>query len=140
MATVNVLVVVDVEGTTTSGSLANNVWMIDTGKYLGTQEAGNELVTLLNSGDEVVWAITAVNPGDNLTWGVGLTNNQPFSGTAVPANINPKPDPVETKQYDAIFTVPGGTAANSQYQYTMTLAMDGKNYSFDPFLKLYTAT
>lgn len=136
MATINILVVVDVEGTTSSGSLSNNVWMIDSGKYLGTQEAGNELITLLNDGDDVAWSLAAVNPGDNLTWGTG----QPFSGQAVPNNINPKPNPVDASQYLARFFVLGGLPAGTTYQYTMTLMMDGQPYSFDPFLRLVTAT
>lgn len=136
MATIDVLVVVDVEGTTTTGSLAEHVWMIDSGKYLGTQEAGNELVTYVNNGDEIVWSLAAVDPGDPLAWGAG----QPFTGQAVPGNINPKPNPVEQEQYLAKFSVPGNTPAGTQYQYSMTLAIENNSYTFDPFLKLHTAT
>jgi hypothetical protein len=64
VATVNILVVVDVLGANTpgQGGLANNVWMIDTGKYSGTQEAGNELVTNAHAGDQIVWSLAAVDP------------------------------------------------------------------------------
>jgi|GEM_PF-4705749 len=139
MATINVLVVVDVVGANTAGlgGLANNVWMLDTSKYLGTQEAGNELVILLNAGDEIIWSLAAIDPGTNLTF---PKNTNPFTGQAVPANINPQPVPLVPNQYVAIFDVPGGTPANTQYQYSMVLSMDGQNQTFDPFLKLFTAT
>jgi hypothetical protein len=137
MATIDVLVVVDVEGTTTTGSLADHVWMIDSGSYLGTQEAGNELITYVNAGDEIVWALTAIDPGDSLAWGAG----QPFSGNAVSGNnISPKPNPVEQDQYLAKFSVPDNTPAGTTYQYSMTLAIEKNQYTFDPFLKLHNAT
>ena len=139
MATINILVIVDVLGANTpgQGGLANNVWMLDTGKYLGTKEAGNELITTLNAGDEIVWSLAAIDPGTNLAF---PTNTAPFTGQAVPANINPKQNPVAPNQYLAIFQVPGGTAAGTQFQYSMVLSMDGQNQTFDPFLKLFTAT
>lgn len=140
MATINVLIVVDVQGANTpgQGGLAKNVWMLDTGKYLGTKEAGNELVTVLNSGDEIAWSLAAIDPGTNVQFASG----QPFtaSGNTVPAIINPKQNPVEPSQYLAIFTPPGGTAAGTQYQYSVVLSMDGQNQTFDPFLQLNTAT
>jgi len=142
MATINILVVVDVEGATSSGNLASNVWMIDTGKYLGTVEAGNELITYANNGDKLQWSLAAVDPGTNLAFAPYSANPpSPFSGQAVPANINPQPVPLTNNtQYIAQFSVPGGTKAGAQYQYRMTLAMDGKNYTFDPFLQLFTST
>lgn len=132
MATVNVLIVVDVVGATSSGSLANNLYMIDTTKYLGTLEAGNELITTLNAGDIVAWASAPVDPGTNLQ----ITG---FTGQAPGVNINPKQDPV-TGEWESKFTVPIGTPAGKQFQYSVTMSVDGRAFSFDPFLKLQTAT
>lgn len=132
MATINVLIVVDVVGATSSGSLTNNLYMIDTTKYLGTLEAGNELITTLNAGDVVAWACAPVDPGTNLLIAG-------FTGQADRVNINPKQDPV-TGEWESRFTVPIGTPAGTQFQYSVTMSVDGKLYGFDPFLKLQTAT
>ena len=141
MAEVNVLVIVDVLGAATNGGLANNVWMIDTGKYLGTQECGNELVTLVNQGDTVAWTVTAVDPGTNVQFASG----QPFTTLqtnppTIPSVINPQQNPINTAQFEGRFSPPGGTAAGTTYQYSIALTMDGQTQSFDPFLKLATAT
>ncbi|NQV26837.1 MAG: hypothetical protein HQ518_21005, partial [Rhodopirellula sp.] len=51
MATVNVLVAVDVEGALSSGSLGANTYMVDTNKYMGSGAEGtDELKTSLNIG------------------------------------------------------------------------------------------
>jgi len=132
MATINVLIVVDVVGATSSGSLATNLYMVDTTKYLGTLEATNELITTLNAGDIVAWASTPVDPGTNLA----ITG---FTGAAVGQNINPTHDPV-TNEWESKFTVPIGTGAGTQFQYSVSMSVDGHPYTFDPFLKLQTAT
>ena len=141
MATVDILIVVDVLGANTSGQggLANNVWMLDTGKYLGTQEAGKELKTILNAGDEVTWTVTAIDPGTNVAF---ATTTAPFTSNQgiVPSIINPKQNPVMTQQYLARFSPPGGTPANTTYQYSVVLSMNGQNQTFDPFLKLFSPT
>jgi len=140
MAQVDILVVVDVEGASNSG-LQNNVWMLDTGKYLGTQECGNELVTLVNSADIVTWTVQPIDPATNVTFGPG----QPFSTfqsnpPTIPNIINPQQNPINTQQFMGRFSPPGGTQAGATYQYSITLSMDGKTQTFDPFLKLYTTT
>lgn len=141
MATINVLVVVDVLGANTpgQGGLANNVWMLDTGKYSGTKEAGNELITTLNSGDIITWTVQAIDPGTNVEF---ASNTRAFTGAAVtpPAVINPKQNPVMPSQYEALFSPPAGTSVGTTYQYSIVLSMDGQNQSFDPFLRLNRAT
>ncbi len=132
MATINVLIVVDVVGATSSGSLANNLYMMDTTKYLGTLEAGNELITTLNAGDIVAWACAPIDPGTNLQ----ITG---FTGQAEGVNINPVANPV-TGEWESRFTVPIGTPAGTQFQYSVSMSVDGQPYGFDPFLKLKTAT
>ncbi|HEX8136638.1 MAG TPA: hypothetical protein VF544_03520 [Pyrinomonadaceae bacterium] len=144
MAEVDVLIVVDVEGATTGqGGLANNVWMIDSGKYTGTQECGNELITNLKSTDQVTWTVQPIDPGTNVQFAAPTPQNPtwPFTGQAVtaPAVINPKQNPVMPSQYMAIFTPPAGTAANTQYQYSIVLSMEGQIQTFDPFLNLFQA-
>lgn len=130
MATVNVLIVVDVVGATSSGSLANNLYMMDTTKYLGTLEAGNELITTLNQDDTVNWAVAAINPGDNIK----ITG---FTGNAI-GGQNPQIAPVKIPggQWSSEFNAPSGDPAGTQYQYSVAMTIDGQPYSYDPFLKL----
>jgi hypothetical protein len=136
MATVNILVIVDVLAAVQQG-LQSNVWMLDTGKYLGTQEAGNELITLLDAGDRVNWTVVAIDPGTNVAF---ATDTPAFTGAAVPANIDPKPVPLSQNQYTAVFEVPGGTQAGFKVQHSCTLSIDGHDYSFDPYLQLADST
>jgi hypothetical protein len=140
MATINILVIVDVRGANTrgQGGLANNVWMLDSGKYSGTREGGNELITNLNAGDQIVWSLAAIDPGTNLVF---PSNTPSFAGPAVQAHIiNPKQNPVDPGQHLATFEVPAGTAAGTRYRYSMVLSMGGVTQLFDPFLSLWTST
>jgi hypothetical protein len=135
MATVNVLIVVDVLNAVSpghTGGLSKNLYMMDTNHFLGTLEAGNELITTLNAGDVVAWACAPIDPGTN----IAITG---FTGQAKGVNINPKQDPV-TGAWESKFTVPIGTPANSQFQYSVSMSINGQPYSFDPFLLLQTAT
>lgn len=138
MAEVNILIIVDVLGANTpgQGGLANNVWMLDTGKYSGTKEGGNELITNLNATDQVTWSVQAIDPGTNVAFAPS-----PFNGAAVnpPAVINPVQNPVIPTQYMAIFSPPAKTPVNTKYQYSVVLTMDGQPQSFDPFLILNRA-
>ncbi len=136
MAEVNVLIIVDVEGASTSKDLGANVWMLDTGKYNGTQECGNELVTKLNAGDELRWTLTPIDPGSAVTFASG----QPFSGQALPNIIDPKPDPVNPSSYLSRFFPPAGTPSGTDYQYTVSLNLEGNVMSFDPSLYLNNPT
>ncbi len=142
MAEVNVLIIVDVLGANTpgQGGLANNVWMLDTGKYTGTKEGGNELITNLNSTDQITWSVQAIDPGTNVAFASPTQAlPSPFTGTAVtaPAVVKPMQNPVIPSQYLAVFTPPAGTAKNTQYQYSVVLSIDRQNQTFDPFLNLH---
>jgi len=145
MAEINILVAVDVEGALSdpdpNQGLANHVWMIDTGSYLGTKEAGNELVTLAKLGDQVTWTVTPIDPGTNVSFAPGQPfTTQQTNPPTIPTVINPKQNPVIPSQFMGIFSPSGGTAAGTTYQYSIALTLDGKQLSFDPFLELATAT
>ena len=140
VATINILVIVDVRGANTrgQGGLANNVWMLDSGKYNGTRNGGHELATNLNAGDRIIWSLAAIDPGTNLVF---PSNTPSFTGQAVQAHIiNPKQNPADPGQHVAIFEVPAGTAAGTRYQYSMVLSMGGVTQSLDPVLNLWTET
>lgn len=129
MAEVNVLVAVDVEGALSSGDLGANCYMVDTNKYAGSGAEGtDELKTKLNIGDVIVWKVTPIAPSTN----VAISS---FSGQAVTDKyISPVQNPLSPQSFEAKFEPPGGAAAGTSYQYTLSLSFEGKVLSFDPFL------
>ena len=129
MATVYVLTAVDVEGALSSGNLGANVYMVDTNKYAGSGAEGtSELKTKLNIGDIIVWTVAPVDSGTN-------AEINSFSGTAVAEKyINPVQDPLSPQSFESRFQPPGGTVADTSFQYTMSLSFEGKVMTFDPFL------
>jgi hypothetical protein len=129
MATVNVLMMVDVEGALATGNLSSNIYLVDTNKYLGSSSEGQtELVTKLNTGDVIVWSVASIDPGSNVTI-------ESFSGTAVNDKyIAPVQDPLSAGVWEAKFQPPGGSVGQS-YQYNATLKFnDTHELTFDPYL------
>lgn len=129
MATVNVLMMVDVEAALASGDLSANIYLVDTNKYLGSYREGqDELVTKLSIGDIIVWSVTSIAPGGNVTI-------DSFSGVAVNDKyIEPVEDPLNPGVWESKFQPPGGSVGQS-YQYNATLKFDGqKSLTFDPYL------
>lgn len=129
MATVNVLMMVDVEAALASSNLGANIYLVDTNKYLGSGDEGqDELATKLNIGDTIVWSVAPIDPGSNATI-------KSFSGQAVSDKyIDPVQDPLSAGVWETKFQPPGGSAGSS-YQYSATLAFDNdRELTFDPFL------
>lgn len=127
---INVLIVVDVEGALASNDLGSNVYLIDTNKFFGSgQEGQQELITSCLDGQIVVWSVTAVNPGDD----VELAG---FTGQMITQEIcNPKQATLVTGQSVWAGRVESH-GATQKYQYSCTLSFDGKAMSFDPYLNV----
>lgn len=125
MATVNVLVAVNVGQAIATGNLSKYVFMEDTTGYSGNgSEGGNELLTTCNNGDTIVWTVVSIDPTETIA-------TLSFSGSAIPNMVNPAAYP----QYSN--TVWGGrvNSAGTNVQYTMTLLLEGTvHLSFDPFI------
>jgi len=130
MSTINVLIVVDALGATTSGNLGANVYMIDTNKHDGSGNEGqDELYTACKSssqgGDTIVWAIAPVDPGSD----VSIAG---FTGTMISGKYL-LPEEYPNGSWSGAL-VPNLGSENIQY--SVTISIDGKQYSFDPFLKV----
>jgi len=130
--TVDVLVVVDVEGALSSGNLNSNLYMVDTTGYLGAgREGTDELVTIIGNGQGIVWSVAPVDPATNVAI-IG------FGGQAIGQEINPVQLPaIWGSPWQASTTIGPGTNG-TQYQYTMTLQYGGPTgvtQTFDPFLQ-----
>jgi len=127
---INVLIVVDVEGALASGNLDSNVYLVDTNKFFGSYGEGQEeLVTSCTDGQIIIWSVTPINPGDDAEI-TGFTGQIISSGICKPQQITPVPGVVA---WSGRVESQGATA---QYQYSCTLSFDGKQMSFDPFLKV----
>ena len=130
--TVDVLVVVDVEGAQTNG-LSGNVYMIDTNGYFGSYtEGGNELHTAIYNTQPIIWNVAPVDPNTNAQ----ITE---FTGQMVNDGIcTPKEYDSPTGSYwEAVVQAQSTTGSQ---QYTMTLSFDGgAPQSFDPFLLIQAA-
>lgn len=129
MSQISVLIVVDTEGATTSGSLQNNVYLVDTNKYMGSWgEGGNELQTACHDGDVISWAVAPIDPNADV-------EINSFTGTMINDKIC-----VPTKQgIEGAYTWEGRVEAQGttgEVQYSCVLSMDGVNYTFDPYLNI----
>jgi hypothetical protein len=136
MNQVSVLVVVDVEGalsTGPTGGLGNNVYMVDTNKYMGSGDEGQaELTTVCQDGQVINWTVAPVAPDTQI-------EISGFTGGAVNSKyINPQK-----------VTTPGGTywstaveaqGATGSQQYSITMMAEGTKMSFDPFLNIVAAS
>lgn len=129
MSKVSVLLVVDVEGALSSNNLQDNIYLIDSNKYIGSSgEGGSNLATTLNAGSKIVWSVVPVQPD-------GQVSIAGFSGQAISENvINPKPEDDDNESWVAHFNT--NARQGTEFQYTATLQFEGKQLTFDPYLKV----
>ncbi|QZT37907.1 inclusion body family protein [Halosquirtibacter xylanolyticus] len=127
MKTVEVLIVVDVVGATSSGNLSDNLYMIDTNKYLGSYGEGtHELSTKCHDDQKIIWRVASISPDND----VNITE---FTGQIITERICvPKKNDLGDEEYWEGIVETRGDKGN--YQYACTLRIDGKLMSFDPFL------
>lgn len=126
MATINVLVAVNVGQAIAENNLQAYVFMVDTTGYSGNgSEGGNELITTCNNGDTVIWSVVSIDPTET----VSILS---FSGAALQ---NGMIAPAQYPQYNG--SVWGGrvNSAGNQVQYSMELLLEGNvQLPFDPYL------
>ena len=127
MGKINVLVVVDALGAGTSGSLKDNVYLVDTEKYLGSWNEGqNDLHTLTEDGQFICWSVVSVNTGSDV-------DINSFSGQMVDQKICcPSRQGIEGDYVweGRIESSPG------RYPYTVSLSIDGNILSFTAYLEV----
>ena len=125
MARIDILIVVNVARAERTG-LAGNLWMVDTNNNnMSSGEGGSELVTACTTGDKLVWTVTPIDADLN----VSITG---FTGAALNNNII-----TPSKGTDGWTAhVNGVTHANPRAsgQYSMTLSVNGRSMTFDPFI------
>jgi len=129
MKNVDVLVVVDTVGALASGDLQNNVYLVDTNKYIGSWNEGNcELETVCHDTQVLKWRVVSIDPDSDVEI-TGFTGTMINQEICVPRNVGVDQDvywegTVETRGH------------HDSYQYTVTISIDGRQLSFDPFINV----
>jgi hypothetical protein len=124
MNTIDILVIVDTGHALSSNNLSNFVLLVDDTSD-NKLVASNELSTPVANGQTIQWRAVAIDDGQELTI-------KSFQGTAVSDGvIEPKPS---ASGNDTFWSSEVETRTASTYQYTMTLTIEGKDMTFDPFL------
>ena len=129
MNTISVLIVVDVVGALAAGSLMNNVYMVDTNKYLGSwQEGADSLHTICQDSQQVNWMVKSISPSDDVSI-VRFTGDMVSRGICNPVLQGAGDNSSWAAQVQS-------HGVYSSFSYTVTLTMDDKKMSFSPYLKI----
>ena len=131
--TVDILIAVDALGAASSGNLSDNVYMIDTNKHVGSGNEGkNELYTSCVDGQILKWRVVGISPSSDVSI-------HSFTGQMIKDGIcNPrKQDAIPSDIYWEGMVESRGTTGNIQY--SIVISIDGRQMSFDPFLKITNA-
>lgn len=126
LKSIDVLIVVDVAGALASNNLSNNVYLVDTNKYMGSWSQGQcELVTVCQDSQVVKWRVVSIDPGNN----VEITG---FTGQIISEKVCV---PEKQGKYDVYWEGMVQTRGTvRRYQYSVVLSMNGKKMEFDPYL------
>ena len=126
MKAIEVLIVVDTLGAL-AGSLQDNVYLVDTNKYMGSGNEGQvELKTACKDGQIIKWRVEAISPDNdvNITQFTGQIINQKV---CVPQKQGLAGD----VYWEGRVETQGSTG---NYQYSVVLSIDGRSATFDPYL------
>lgn len=129
MKTINILIVIDASGALSSGSLMDNVYLVDTNKYLGSWHQGtNNLHTVCQDGQLLTWKVKAICPDSD----VSITR---FSGELISEQIcNPtEQSSSEDKFWQGRIETRGRFES---YQYKITISIDGATMDFSSYVKV----
>lgn len=129
MANVNVLVVIDVLGAVTSGNLQNNVYLIDSRKYMGSWQEGQcELQTVCIDSEIINWRVASVDPGTDVKI-TGFTGQMVNDKVCVPTQQGLPGD----KYWAGRVQAQGFIGFK---QYSIVVKMESKTMTFDPYINI----
>ncbi|MBO8134137.1 MULTISPECIES: alpha-pore-forming tripartite toxin MakABE regulator [Dickeya] len=127
MNEIDVLIVVDAEGALASGNLGSNVYLIDTNKYIGSGNEGQEeLKTACQDGQVINWHVTGVSLSSDVSI-ISFTGQMVNDKVCVPAAVNS----VNGTYWQGRVEAQGTTGSQ---QYSVVLGLDGRSMTFDPFI------
>lgn len=131
MGAVDILIVVDSDGALTSESLQDNVYLVDTTKYLGSWSEGQcELETSCYDLQTINWRVVPIN-------GVSQVEISSFTGQMIDERVCV---PERTGKGDNAFWqgVVQNRGQAGRYQYSCVLSFHGKPMTFDPWINVMT--
>jgi hypothetical protein len=130
---IDVLIVVDVEAALASENLGENVYLIDTNKYSGSGNEGQEeLKTTCGDGQLISWRVAPISSSTD-------ADIVSFTGEMIDQKIcTPGPQGPPGDEYWEGRVESRGAAAT--YQYSVALSFDGKQMTFDPFIVVTAGT
>jgi len=133
MNNLDVLIIVDALGASTSGNLQSNVYLVDSAKYLGSWNEGQcELHSKCYDGQIVKWKVVAIDSDSDV-------EIAQFTGQIIDQKICiPQQEGISGDTFWEGRVETQG--ANGSYQYSCVLTIDGKAMTFDPFLEVVTPT
>jgi hypothetical protein len=129
MNIVCVLVVVDALGAQSSGSLMDNVYLVDTNHFLGSwQEGTDSLHTLCQDGQLIRWQAVGVSPASQVAI-TGFSGPMTDQGVCVPVASGGADGGGWTGRVQS-------RGSFASYPYVLNLAIGGQAMSFSPSLKV----
>ena len=129
LKTINVLIVVDALGALAAQDLMNNVYLIDTNKYLGSWQEGTvKLHTVCQDGQLIAWRAAPVSPSNDVSI-AGFSGQMVTSRICVPTKRGDAGD----SYWEGRIETKGGYG---QYLYTVELSIDGRVLSLSPYVKV----
>ena len=124
MKKIEILIVIDSAGALASGNLENNVYMVDTNQWLGSWNEGQcNLHTLCADQQLLCWRVEAISEDSE----VSIAD---FNGTMIQDRVC-VPRQAGDGSWEGRVETQGGFG---RYSYTATLAIDGNQLSFTPYV------
>lgn len=127
MQRIQVLIVVDASASLASNKIIDNVYMVDSNKFLGSWNEGQcNLYTVCQDQQNISWRSTGISEDNE----VNITQ---FAGPMVDKRIC-----LPEKMGRSADTAWEGRVETQQqrgrYRYAITLSIDGRSFVFSPFL------
>ncbi|ASN86886.1 alpha-pore-forming tripartite toxin MakABE regulator [Pectobacterium versatile] len=129
MNEIDVLIVVDAENALASNNLGSNVYLIDTNKYMGSGNEGQEeLKTSCHDGQVINWHVTGVSLSSDVSI-LSFTGQMVNDKVCVPVAVNS----INGTYWQGRVEAQGTTGGQ---QYSVVLELDGRSMTFDPFIEI----
>lgn len=127
MKRIQLLVIVDADGALLSRNLFNNVYMVDTSKWLGSwNEGACDLHTVCQDEQLIVWSVASISSDNQV-------NIKGFSGDLINKKIcNPQQQGISSDVYWEGRIETRGSFG--RFDYNIILTIDGIDLTFSPYI------
>lgn len=128
MKKIKVLIVVDADGALASNNLVDNVYIIDTNKFLGSWNEGQcDLHTVCQDQQNISWAVVGLSEDDDVSI-TGFSGAMVTEKVCIPQKVGMSSD----ISWEGRIETQG---SRGRYAYTVSLSIDGSTpMSFSPYI------